>query len=676
MKAMRTVFWALILWVAVSAMPTVADTSHLTLNNVKQIMQQILSEHVDQHDLTSAIMQRSVQIYLDQADPDHLYLLQKEVDPLLNLSEGQMAQLLTQYQKNDYSFFTKIDGQIQSAMNRARGLRQIHVKELPNIFADAKKRHESGQDKTAPTWDQYAASTDELNQRQREKFIDYINTEMYRFGMDPVMAKQSLILKRYEGNLHFSEGKYLNVDGNGKTLTAEDQEHLLALRMLKALSKSLDSHTAVFNDSEAEDMRMRLEKGFKGIGIEFSEDLDGFYIKEMMKGAPAEKSGKIQAKDQLIAVNGQTVSEMTLQGMMMAVRGDGKADAVTLTLKRGEGKPFDVTLKREEIIMQDSRVKTSFETYKDGIIGTISLDTFYEGENGVSAVQDVGRAIRDLEAKGKLLGLVLDLRNNPGGYLTQAVKVAGLFISDGVVVVSKYSNGDKQYYRDLDSNNYYNGPLVVLTSRLTASAAEIVAQALQDYGVAVVVGDDRTYGKGTIQAQTVTDSGASSYFKVTVGEYYTPSGRSPQIEGIKSDVLLPGPYSQTKVGERYLDNPIAADKIDPSFNDPLHDIDAKSKPWFLKYYVPNLQGKVATWQQMIPQLIRNSATRQKASAEYQTALKELLGDQGLQAKGFDMEDYRLREAMNIVKDMAVLQSFSAQATAGPRQGELSKSPAE
>ncbi len=180
-----------------------------------------------------------------------------------------------------------------------------------------------------------------------------------------------------------------------------------------------------------------------------------------------------------------------------------------------------------------------------------------------------------MEGKGKLLGLVLDLRNNPGGYLTQAVKVAGLFISDGVVVVSKYSNGEIQYYRDLDGNPQYTGPLVVLTSRLTASAAEIVAQALQDYGVALVVGDDRTYGKGTIQAQTVTDTGASSYFKVTVGEYFTPSGKSPQLTGVKSDVLLPGPYSKTKVGEKYLDHPIAADHIAPSFNDDLKDIDAQ-----------------------------------------------------------------------------------------------------
>ncbi len=671
MKIIRSLALSLLMCMAVSAM---ADTSHLSMNDVQQIMQQILREHVDQHDLSSAIMQRSVQIYLDQADPDRIYLLQAEADPLLQMSDQSIAQLMAQYKKGDYSFFRTLDEQLQSSMRRARELRQGYEKDLPALFAEAKNSLSVGSDKKPSAWDQYASSLAELEKRQKEKLINFINMQMDRFGVDPVMVKQKLIAKRYEEAMRSSEDKYLFENAGSQTLSAPDQEHLFALHLLKALSKSLDAHTTVFNDSEAEDMRTRLEKGFKGIGIELVEDLEGYSIKGVIKGAPAEKSGQIEVKDQLLAVDGTSVEEMTLQEVVLAIRGDGKAESATLTLKRGVAKPFDVALKREQIVMQDSRAKTSYEAYENGIVGTISLDTFYEGENGVSAAQDVSKALRELKSKGKLLGLVLDLRNNPGGYLTQAVKVAGLFITDGVVVVSKYSDGEKQYYRDLDSNAYFTGPLVILTSRLTASAAEIVTQALRDYGVALVVGDDRTYGKGTIQAQTVTDTGASSYFKVTVGEYFTPSGRSPQLAGVKSDVLLAGPYSKTKVGEKYLEHPIPADKIDPSFNDELKDVDTKSKGWFLKYYLPNLQSRVTVWERMIPQLALKSDARQKSDQRYQTYLKELTGEQSEASQtSFNVEDYRLKEALNIVKDMVVLQSQGAAGYIGPAHIEAKQS---
>ena len=158
-----------------------------------------------------------------------------------------------------------------------------------------------------------------------------------------------------------------------------------------------------------------------------------------------------------------------------------------------------------------------------------------------------------LKSQGNLRGLILDLRSNSGGFLSQAVKVAGLFISDGVIVISKYSNGEEKFYRDVDGKTVYDGPLVVLTSKATASAAEIVAQALQDYGVALVVGDEHTYGKGTIQTQTVTDNRSTSYFKVTVGKYYTVSGHTPQKEGVKADIVVPGRWSKEKIGEMSID---------------------------------------------------------------------------------------------------------------------------
>ena len=202
------------------------------------------------------------------------------------------------------------------------------------------------------------------------------------------------------------------------------------------------------------------------------------------------------------------------------------------------------------------RRQYSFERYADGIIGKINLPSFYESAEGLSCEADLKAALRDLRKQGDLKGLVVDLRENSGGFLHQAVKVAGLFVSSGIIVISKYAHGETQYLRDIDGKSYYSGPLVLLTSRGSASAAEIVAQALQDYGTVLIVGDDRTYGKGTIQYQTVTDVSAATFFKVTVGRYYTVSGRTTQIEGVIADIQVPTYYSALAIGERYLQYPL------------------------------------------------------------------------------------------------------------------------
>jgi carboxyl-terminal processing protease len=167
--------------------------------------------------------------------------------------------------------------------------------------------------------------------------------------------------------------------------------------------------------------------------------------------------------------------------------------------------------------MRDFRLQAFDEPFGDGLIAKLTLPAFYESEEGSSCEKDMRDALRKLKAKGKVLGVVLDLRENSGGFLNQAVKTAGLFITSGVIVISKYAQGELQYLRDLDGRVYYTGPLLVLTSKASASAAEIVAQALQDYGTALVVGDERTYGKGSIQYQNVTERGSGAFFKVTVG---------------------------------------------------------------------------------------------------------------------------------------------------------------
>jgi carboxyl-terminal processing protease len=331
---------------------------------------------------------------------------------------------------------------------------------------------------------------------------------------------------------------------------------------------------------------------------------------------------------------------------------------------RGTANDVDrVELVRDKIVMQDERVRYTFEQCNDGIIGKIVLPSFYESGVNSSCEKDMREALRGLKKEGDLKGIVIDMRDNSGGFLSQAVKLSGLFITSGVVVISKYSRGEMQYLRDVDGRSYYDGPIVLLTSKASASAAEIVAQALQDYGVAVVVGDERTYGKGTIQYQTVTDDHADNFFKVTVGRYYTVSGRSTQIEGVKADIVVPTEYHPYNIGERFLAYPLKNDQVAPVYLDPLVDVDAKNKAWFQKNYLPNIQKKLSLWTRMLPELKEMSQSRVAANKSFVKYVKGS-GDMSYSNEG-DSEsvnsDPQMNEAVLIVKDMIHLQqeSFSS-----------------
>jgi carboxyl-terminal processing protease len=235
-----------------------------------------------------------------------------------------------------------------------------------------------------------------------------------------------------------------------------------------------------------------------------------------------------------------------------------------------------------------------------------------------------------------------------------------------VVAISKYGKGEVHFLRNIVSKSYYNGPLVVLTSKMSASASEIVAQALQDYGVALVVGDKRTFGKGSIQYQTVTDPKADVFFKVTVGRYYTASGKSTQIEGVIADIVVPTQYAPYKIGEKFLEYPLSADRVESAYIDPLSDLDEKTKRLFQMRYLPFTQRVVSFWKKNLPVLRQNSAERiaqnpdflaflNKQDANYAKA--DLLPPNTVDEQAqMGSEDLQMNEAVNIVKDMIIMES--------------------
>ncbi len=650
-----------------SALLIADDKELLKTTDVNRIMSEIFEKHVDKKKMSGTIIGTSFKVYINQFDPQRIYLLESEVTPYLNMNENDLNLITSQYNNNLFPAYTKLNETIQKAIKRERIIRTDLINNRRELFSEAlTQRHNK-----APPYTMFAKTPEELRERVKQSLISFINSERQRYGDLAVQKYENKLLDEYEENLRYFENPYLYLKDNGDPMTAAAKENAFALRLLKSLASGLDSHTTVYNPAEAFDMRVRLEKGVNGIGINLKETPQGYFIAQLIKNSPAEKNGTIRVQDQLVSINGKKVDDLNFSEVMTLLQGN-KGDVVQLELNSQNGKGYKVSLTKEPIILDEDRVKYAAENYGNGIIGIIRLDSFYSSQTGFNAEQDVRDAIAQLEKQGNLRGLILDLRKNSGGFLTQAVKVAGLFITDGVIVISKYSNGDQKLYRDMDGKKSYEGPLVVLTSKLTASAAEIVAQSLQDYGVALVVGDERTYGKGTIQSQTVTDEGgAGSYFKVTVGKYYTVSGNTPQLKGVKADIMVPSQYSHENIGEEYLDYSLSQDKIAPAYNDKLQDIDPNLKNWYMKYYMPNLQHKIDFWTDMLPTLRKNSEYRITRNPSYQVFIQgqvrklppAMIEDDELEAKIVkpnvpSEDDLQLREAINVVKDMVYLESQS------------------
>lgn len=637
-KIVRFLIYIMILALPLSA----AQSELLQQDDVKKIMQQILSQHLDQQAMTEKVLKNSFEVFIDQFDPVRIYLLEDEVAPFLNLTDAQVQELLEQYRVDNFSAYTSLNTVIQKAILRARQVRKGLETNDNALFQEEAPEpiHEERP---------FARSESQLKRRIEDHILQFIISEEEGFGVQKIQAHKQAVLANYEDFIRDYEDQYLYQEEGGKPLPIAKQENLFTMHVIKALAKSLDSHTSFYDAEEAYDMKIRLEKGFYGIGIIPESTTDGVFVRRILAGSPAAKQGAIQPGDLILSVNGtstKTLPAKEITDLFLSTKGT----SISLTLKR-DNTPYKVTLKSDLIIVNEDRMDVLSQPYRGGIIGVIALHSFYKGKGGITSEKDVRDAILTLNQENNLKGLVLDLRNNSGGFLTEAVKVAGLFITNGVVVISKYNDGEEHFYRDMDNRVYFDGPLVVLTSKGTASAAEIVAQALQDYGVAVIVGDEHTYGKGTIQSQTITNENSSSYFKVTVGTYYTVSGKTPQLQGVKSDIVVPSDLLYQNVGEEYLENAIDNRQTVPNaYADNLADIDPGLKPWFLRYYTPTLQGRSANWQEALPKLRENSKYRLSRDPSYQKFFNG--GSITLSSKDSDPQ---LQEAIHIVEDMVDLQ---------------------
>ena len=292
---------------------------------------------------------------------------------------------------------------------------------------------------------------------------------------------------------------------------------------ISGMLTSLDPHSSFLNADNFQDMQVQTRGAFGGLGIEVTMENGLVRVVTPMDDTPAFRAG-LEAGDLISHLDGEPVLGLTLSDAVDRMRGRVGEDIV-LTILRGEQEPFDVTVTRDVIRVQSVRWRT------EGNVGYIRIASFTE-----QTTSGVKRAIDEIAAElgGDVIGFVLDLRNNPGGLLDQAVEVSDVFLEQGEIVSTRGRHEDLAQRYNADPDDLIEGlPLVVLINGGSASASEIVAGALQDHGRAVLLGTE-SFGKGSVQ--TIIPLGGQGAMRLTTARYYTPSGRSIQALGIEPDI--------------------------------------------------------------------------------------------------------------------------------------------
>jgi len=483
---------------------------------------------------------------------------------------------------------------------------------------------------------------------------------------------------------------------------------------LNAVTHQSDPHTTYFNPKKRDDFNINMGGKLEGIGARLQADDDFIKIVSIVPGGPIWKTKKAEADDLIIAIQQEGEDEvlnlygMRLDDVVSKIRGK-KGTVITLTLRKKDGSEILLAIERDEVITEETLAKSLIINKVGSIenIGYIKLPKFYssfEKKGGNSCAKDVASEIEKLKTVN-VNGIILDLRNNTGGSLNDVVEMSGLFIKEGPIVQVKPRTRDAYVHRDKNPDVLYDGPLMILVNKYSASASEIIAAAMQDYKRAVIVGSTSTYGKGTVQRFYDLDrafKGAEDYkplgsLKMTTQKFFRVNGGSTQLIGVTPDIVLPDNYQYMDVGEKEYDHAIKWTEIDPveysqdvALLDHIDEVAATSKKRVdkndkftkvlanaerIKKYRDN-----STYSLNIDQFIKEMDQREEDSEEFkdlydtdiaslkisnlEVDMDNINFDESKRARNQDWldgmkKDFYLEEALSIMKDMIRLEDSFA-----------------
>ncbi|MFD1062139.1 carboxy terminal-processing peptidase [Winogradskyella litorisediminis] len=524
--------------------------------------------HFAPQDINDDFSERVFDDYIKQLDPFKRYFYESDIEEF----EAYKTQLDDQLKAYDVSFF---DLTYNRLIQRIEESKEIYTKILDKPF-DYEEDEEFNSDYEDLD---YAKNKRDLKERWRKqlKFSTIANFDE--------AIENNRIMAEEDETVELKSEKELEVDA--REATKESLEELFTYIQerrrndwfgvfINAVVREFDPHTFYFLPEDKDRFDRDMSGKYNGIGARLQRKLDVISISELISGGPAWRQNELEPGDQILKVRqedeekGISIIGMRLEDAIKFILGP-KGTVVTLTVKKNDGTIQDISIERDEVVLEETYAKSS-TVIKDGKkYGLINLPSFYDNfdrNDRVSSAIDVKRQIEELKKDG-IEGIILDLRDNRGGSLGAVVDMAGLFIEEGPIVQVKSTTEDKRVLSDTDKSIVWDGPLVIMVNELSASASEILAAAMQDYKRAVIIGSEQTFGKGTVQ--NVVDlnrmvrnnsNGDLGAIKFTTDKYYRIDGGSTQLKGVKSDIIVPDRYKYIGIGERTQDNPLAWDKID------------------------------------------------------------------------------------------------------------------
>ena len=516
--------------------------------------------HYTHHPLNDEISRKLLTGYLEMLDFSHLFFTQKDVDGFTaKYGTSLDDDVLLGNLKPAHEIFAVFAKRVEDRVGK--------IKELVKQPMDFKSNQTVLLNRQKAPWPKDEADADALwrgrieNELLQEKLTEH-----------PIEPGPKLVERRYDRML--------------RNVHEEDNDEQVKL-FLDALAQAYDPHSEYLSKSDLKNFSINMGLSLVGIGAMLRSE-DGYAkIENLVPGGPAQTSGRLKVGDRIISVaQGSAdfvdVRDMRLDKVVDQIRGKKGTKVRLLVIPAATADALQretIELVRDEIKLKDQEARADIIIKKDRDgdpvkLGWITLPSFYADmdSHAKSTTRDVLALLKRLK-KEKISGLVVDLRRNGGGSLEEAIQLTGLFFKSGPVVQTKGSNERVTISTDPDPGIAYDGPLVVLTSRQSASASEIFAAALQDYGRAVIVGDKNTFGKGTVQTileigrftsllgSRSQDDGA---LKLTIQKFYRVAGGSTQLHGVASDIVLPTLTDLPEFGEGALKNALAYDDVPPA----------------------------------------------------------------------------------------------------------------
>lgn len=534
--------------------------------------------HLTHEPLDNEISATALDNFLNSLDHDHSFFLQMDVDEFRKHTNKLDDLLRDGRLEYAYAIYEVLK---QRAANRVE-----YVEELLEKGFDTEKNERHVWRRKDLPWADGEKAWDELWRKKiKNEYLGHVvgkilsDEEAEKEKDEKVEKKEKTASSRKldlspEDRINKNYSQFLHI------LKENDAEWVLQA-YLSSFAGAYDTHSAYMSPRADEDFDIAMSLSLRGIGALLTLDDGAAQVVRLIHGGPAEKDGRLKPNDKIIAVaqgdgESQDIMYWPLYKSVRLIRGEIGTKVVLSVIPDSDASGTsveDIDLIRDEILLEDSAAKSKTRTITNETgafkLGVLTLPDFYADLRGSGSDKNLRSCSADVKTllgtlkEENVDGVLLDLRNNGGGSLVDAIKMTGFFIESGPIVQVK-SAGRVRIQKDPDKNLIYGGPLVVLVNRMSASASEILAGALQDYGRAIIVGDSKTHGKGSVQSVFAVDQRNKKMgsMKITTAGFYRIDGRSTQLEGVHPDIIVSSPLDVMEVGEEFLPNVLTLPGID------------------------------------------------------------------------------------------------------------------